>query len=428
MSGTRGMAAREAALGLLHQVLERRQRLDDALEIAGSLADLAPRDRAFARLLTSTVLRRMGQLDGAIDHCLVRPPSTRTGRIRQILRLGAAQLLFLDTPPHAAIDSAVRLAARQPRFKGLVNAVLRRLVREGPALLAAQDGERLNIPDWLWRAWSATYGDEAARVIAAASLQEAALDITVKKDATAWAERLAAEILPTGGLRRTGGGRVEDLSGYDEGAWWVQDAGAALPVHLLGDVAGRAVLDLCAAPGGKSAQLAAAGAQVTALDASPRRLRRLAENLSRLELAVDTIEADARAWRPPQPAALILLDAPCTATGTIRRHPDILHRRTPQDLARATALQDQLLDAALEMLEPGGTLVYCACSLQLEEGPERIARLLAKGLPIQRQMLVPREVFGRGEWIDENGDLRTLPQQLGGMDGFYACRLRRHDT
>ena len=425
MSGARGGAAREAALGLLHQVLERHQRLDDALEGAASLAKLAVRDRAFAHLLTVTVLRRMGQLDAVIDHCLARPPGKRAGRIRQILRLSAAQLLFLGTPPHAAIDTAVRLAARQPRLKGLVNAVLRRLAREGPALLAAQDAEQQNIPDWLWHSWSAAYGSETARAIAAASLQEPALDITVKSDAATWARRLEADILTSGGLRRTGGGRIEELVGYAEGAWWVQDAAAALPMHLLGDVAGRAVLDLCAAPGGKSAQLAAAGARVTALDSSATRLRRLEQNLTRLDLDADTIEADVRDWRPPQPVDMILLDAPCTATGTIRRHPDILHRRRPEDLARATALQDQLLDAAVEMLAPGGTLVYCVCSLQPEEGPARIAHLQAKGLPIQRQRLKPEEVFGQGEWIDEDGDLRTLPHQLGGMDGFYACRLRR---
>lgn len=421
--------ARGAALWLLVQVLDRGRALDEALEQAlapgGRMTSLAGRDRAFARLLSSTVLRRLGQLDDAIGRCLDRPLNRRGEAARNTLRLAAAQLLFLDTPAHAAVDAAVRQVARWPGLKGLVNAVGRRLAREGPALLAAQDSERLNCPAWLWQSWVAAYGETDTRAIVAALLAEPPLDLTVRGDLAVWAERLQAELLPTGSLRRRGGGAVTELPGYAEGAWWVQDAAAALPARLLPAAAGLRVIDLCAAPGGKTAQLAAAGAAVTAVDLSTARLRRLADNLRRLGLSVDTVAADATDWRPAELADAVLLDAPCTSTGTIRRHPDIWHLKTAADVAAATPLQDHLLAAATDMLRPGGTLVYCVCSLQPEEGPARIARLLQSGAPVRRRPLQAAELNGLAELIDAAGDLRTLPHQLGGLDGFYACRLER---
>jgi 16S rRNA (cytosine967-C5)-methyltransferase len=242
-------------------------------------------------------------------------------------------------------------------------------------------------------------------------------------------ERLDAALLPTGSLRRpAAAGPVEELPGFAEGAWWVQDAAAALPARFLGPVAGKRVIDLCAAPGGKTAQLAAAGARVAAVDRSAKRLERLTENLARLDLAAETVAADAALWRPTEPAAAVLLDAPCTATGTIRRHPDVPWLKGPQDLAKLVPLQDRLLAAATAMTEPGGTLVYCVCSLQPEEGPERIAALLAAGAPVERVPIAPREVGGLDELLTPLGELRSLPCHLaerGGLAGFYAARLRR---
>ncbi|MDH3793045.1 MAG: RsmB/NOP family class I SAM-dependent RNA methyltransferase, partial [Rhodospirillales bacterium] len=243
------------------------------------------------------------------------------------------------------------------------------------------------------------------------------------------AERLGAQLLPGGTLRLPpGAGEVSRLPGYDEGAWWVQDAAAALPARLLGDVAGKQVIDLCAAPGGKTAQLAAAGARVTAVERSEVRLARLSENLARLGLSVTAVTADAATWRPEAPAGAVLLDAPCSATGTLRRHPDIAHLKGPEQIAALAALQDKLLAATLGMVKPGGLLVYAVCSLQPEEGPARIARLLAGGAPAARVPVEPAEFQGLCDLVTAEGDLRTLPCHLagdGGMDGFYACRLRR---
>ncbi len=428
----RGGPARDAALGLIVAVLGQRRQLDDAWRAAlapdGDLDGLDGRDVAFARLLATTVLRRLGQIDAALDRCLNKPLPRRAVRVRDILRLGAAQLLFLGTPAHAAVDTAVAQATRFPHYKALVNAVLRRLAREGADIVARQDAARLNCPDWLWQSWTEAYGEDATRAIVAAQLAEPPLDIVTADDPADWAERLTATPLPTGCLRRQAGGAVTALPGYDEGAWWVQDAAAALPARLLGDVAGRAVLDLCAAPGGKTLQLAAAGAEVTAVDIAAKRLARLEHNLARIGHMAEVVCADVATWRPERPATHILLDLPCSATGTIRRHPDVWRLKTPDDAERLAAAQSRLLTAAVDMLAPGGTLVACVCSLQPEEGPARISALLAAGAPVRRQPVTPAEVGGLVELVTAEGDLRTLPCHLadmGGMDGFYACRLVR---
>ncbi|HEV2265604.1 MAG TPA: transcription antitermination factor NusB [Stellaceae bacterium] len=419
--------ARATALALLHTVLARRGPLDQALAENRTLGTLSPRDRAFARLLTATVLRRLGQLDDALARCLAR--LVNPGTVRDILRLGAAQLMFLDTPPHAAVATAVDLAAaNSPAMKGLVNAILRRLAREGADILKQQDAARLDTPEWLWQSWSASYGEATAREIAMAHWREAPLDLSVKSDAPAWAAKLEAKVLPTGTLRRAPGGLIEDLPGYNDGAWWVQDAAAALPVRLFGKLDGATVADLCAAPGGKTAQLAAAGARVIALDQSEARLKRLRDNLARLKLTAECVIADAADWRPAEPLRFILLDAPCTATGAIRRNPDVPHLKSPADVARLATQQDRLLANAVRALAPHGTLVYCVCSLEAEEGPARIARLLDEGAPVERRPVVPVEIAEIADCITPDGDLRTLPSQLaaeGGLDGFYACRLVR---
>jgi len=419
--------ARATALALLDAVLARRVTLDQALVENRALGALSPRDRAFARLLTATVLRRLGQLDDALARCLARP--MKSGTVRDILRLGAAQLMFLDTPPHAAVATSVDLAAaHSPAMKGLVNAILRRLAREGADILKQQDAARLDTPEWLWQSWSVSYGEAAARAIAMAHWREAPLDLSVKADARAWAAKLDATVLPTGTLRRAPGGLVEDLPGYTDGAWWVQDAAAALPVRLFGKLDGATVADLCAAPGGKTAQLAASGARVIALDQSEVRLRRLRDNLARLKLTAECVTADAGDWQPAEPLRFILLDAPCTATGAIRRNPDVPHLKSPADVAHLAAQQDRLLANAVRALAPLGTLVYCVCSLEAEEGLARIARLLNEGAPIERRPVAPAEIDEIADCITPDGDLRTLPSHLaadGGLDGFYACRLVR---
>ncbi|MGQ0662222.1 MAG: RsmB/NOP family class I SAM-dependent RNA methyltransferase [Pseudomonadota bacterium] len=418
------------ALDLVGEVLGQRRPLDEALDRHRAFADLEPRDRAFARLLVATVLRRLGQIDAAIRACLDKELTPKANQIRDVLRLGAAQILFLRTPAHAAVDATVGLARgrRQAGYKGLLNAVLRRLARQGVGLIAAQDAPRLNTPAWLWRSWTGAYGEAATRAIAEIHAREPPIDLAVKSHPEAWAEALGGTLLPGGAIRRPAGGAIADFPGYAEGAWWVQDAAAALPARLLGEVNGRTVLDLCAAPGGKTAQLAAAGARVVAVDRSAARVQRLADNLRRLGLAAQTVVADAEGWRPPRRVAQILLDAPCSATGTIRRHPDIAHLKSSADVARSVAVQDRLLDAAIDMLAPRGTLVYCTCSLEPEEGPARIAAALMRGAPVKRRPIRPAEIGGLAEAISAAGDLRTLPCQLaaaGGLDGFYAARLVR---
>jgi 16S rRNA (cytosine967-C5)-methyltransferase len=425
-----GLAAREAARVLLGEVLISHRRLDEVFNAA--VAPLPPRDRAFARLLVATVLRRLGQIDAALAARLERPLSKKNRWVQDVLRLGAAQLLFIGTSAHAAVACAVSQCEGAPPLKGLVNAVLRRIASDGVALTEAQDAARLNTPAWLWQSWEEAHGAAATRAIAEAHLGEPPRDLTVAREPSKWAGRLGARQLPWGSLRiDRPTGAVEDLPGYAEGAWWVQDAAAALPATLLLAAhtgAGVRVLDLCAAPGGKTAQLAAAGARVTALDRASGRIERLGANLRRLKLDAEVVTADAATWRPPEPYPAVLLDAPCTATGTVRRHPDIPRLKRAGDVAHMSDVQDKLLDAAAAMLAPGGTLVYCVCSLEPEECEPRIARLLDARASLRRAPIRAAELGGHGELLTAAGDLRSLPCHLageGGLDGFYAARLRR---
>jgi 16S rRNA (cytosine967-C5)-methyltransferase len=420
------LRARAAALAGLVHVLRDRRPMDEGRESAG----LDRRDRAFARLLLATTLRRLGEIDALLDRCLERPLPDAATPVRDALRLGVAQLLFIETPPHAAVDSAVALvrALGWGGMAGLTNAVLRRIAREGRAWLGDCDAAAINTPAWLWDSWRQAYGDQTARAIAAAHLVEPPLDLSTKSDPQGWARRLGGEVLPNGTIRLTEAGPVEALPGYDDGAWWVQDVAASLPARLLGDVAGKRVVDLCAAPGGKTAQLIQAGAQVTAIDRSARRMRRLTENLARLRLGARTVVAEADAWTPDEPVDAILLDAPCSATGTIRRHPDAPYLKQPGDIAVFNATQDRLLQAAIRLLPRGATLVYAVCSLQVEEGPERIAALLASGAPARRIPIGAEELDGMADTITPEGDLRSFPFQLaerGGMDAFFAARLQK---
>mgnify|MGYP002631839103 FL=1 len=423
-------STRTVALDLISAVLKRHRPLDEVLEGHSGFASLEPRERAFARNLSATTLRRLGQIDQLIGICMERPLPRRAVAVRDVLRLGICQLFFLNIPAHAAVDTTVSLldGIDLPAYKKLVNAIMRRLTREGEKLIAAQDAARLNTPDWLWDSWQQAYGKATGRKIAEAHLNEPPLDISVKSDPETWAKALQATVLPTGSLRMTIGGNVTALPGFDEGAWWVQDTAASLPALLLGDVKGKHVIDLCAAPGGKTAQLLSRGARVTAVERSAKRLERLQQNMTRLNLSVEAVCADANIWKPAEQADAVLLDAPCSATGTIRRHPDISYLKKYSDVESLSGAQHSLFEGALHMVKPGGKIVFCTCSLQPEEGPELLERILLEHPSFQLQPITPEEVGGMPELITGEGVLRTLPNHLGehgGMDGFFAARLVR---
>jgi 16S rRNA (cytosine967-C5)-methyltransferase len=422
-------SSRRAALSVLDAVLGRQIPLDLAFERAVGQQKLTGPDRGFARAMAATVLRRLGQIDDAVDPFLRRPLPKRAITPRNILRLGAAQILFLETPAHAAVSETTDLASgKNKTYRGLTNAVLRRIAEAGPELLEDQNAARLNTPEWLWQSWRKSYGKETALAIAEAHQLEPPLDISLLKgDPTDWPEKLEAMLLPTGSLRRTISAAVPDLAGFADGVWQVQDAAAALPARMLGDVSGKRVIDLCAAPGGKTSQLVSAGANVIAVDAGAERMPRVHENLKRLGLQAETIVADATEWRPETPVDAILLDAPCSSTGTIRRRPDVLWSKRPRDVTSLAEIQAELLRAAADMLKPGGMLVYACCSLEAEEGPDQIVAFLEACPEFARAPLASSEIAGLPESaITADGDLRTLPSmwpEHGGMDGFYAARL-----
>lgn len=419
-----GHAARAAAAALVAGVLDGGRTLSDQTAAAQGVGLSGP-ERARALGLASAVLRHLGRIDAVLAPHLRKPPAPPA---RHALRLAAAELHLDGVPPHAAVDGAVRLVRANPKARhlsGLVNAVARRVAESREAWEAAPEA---GLPAWLDGAARAAWGDAATEAIRAAHLLPAPLDLTLRDPATAgrWAPALAAETLPTGGLRRAAGGQVSALPGFAEGAWWVQDAAAALPARLLGDVGGLHVLDLCAAPGGKTLQLAAAGAEVTALDVSRPRLARLEENLARTRLTARVVAADALRWEPERGFDAILLDAPCSASGTIRRHPDLPH--LTRDLAPLLAQQTTLLARAWDWLVPGGRLVYATCSLLLAEGEAQVAAFCAARSEAERLAADAAALGIEPDWIDPSGALRLRPDfwpERGGIDGFYAALLRR---
>jgi len=431
-----GLAARKIAADILDGVLRRRIALDEQLSGKGAhigLATLAERDRALMRRLVATVLRRLGTLRHVLGEFLDKGFPADAPRTETVLLIGAAQILWLDVPDHAAVDLAVRLVQadrRASRYAGLVNAVLRRVAQNRDPILPAPNAVR-DTPEWLFKRWTRAYGADIARAIAEANGHEPALDVTVKHGPEHWAERLRGRVMPTGTVRTLAQGAVSMLPGFTEGEWWVQDAAASLPAHLLGEVRGLRVADLCAAPGGKTAQLAQASAIVTAIERSPARISRLRENLARLKLNVEIAAADALEWRGG-PFDAVLLDAPCSSTGTIRRHPDVPWLKAEADVGVLTGLQAKLLDRSADLLKPGGTLIYCVCSLEPEEGEAQIESLIARNPALERRLITADEVFGHRELVTPTGDLRTLPLHLpdpdarwGGLDGFFAARLVR---
>lgn len=422
------LSARQCAAELLHAVLGEKRPLDEALARHKGLHALAERDRGFVRLMLMTVLRRLGQIDALLGEILEKPLVGKTQDVMHCLRLGVAQLVWLETPPHAAVHAMVETVAvmGHERMKGLVNAVLKRVAQNGAQMIVNQDESILTLPLWLYDSWKSVYGDEMARSIAKARLLEPPLDITVKNDVEGWAAKLGGIVLPTGSVRIVRAGRVEELAGYNDGIWWVQDVAASLPVQMLGDVRGKYVLDLCAAPGGKTAQLAALGAEVTAVDKSPRRLAMLQANMARLKLEAHLLEADIMRFTPDKQFDAILLDAPCSATGTLRRHPEVVWHKTQEDITELAQIQKRLLRRVSAWIKPGGKLVYCVCSLQPEEGELQTEHFLATHPDFA--IVPPPEAWKMHGITTPKNALRTHPACLpdsGGMDGFYAICVQR---
>lgn len=429
---TQGLLARQRAAEVLEAVLVRARPLDDALDLA---RDLPGQDRGFVHALVATTLRRLGSIDAVLASRLDRGLPDGLVRLKTLMRLGIAQVLFLDTAAHAAVDTTVAMVTSDRKakgFAGLANAVLRGIARDKAAGKLAERNPRalVDLPE-PWRSrWLATYGADQTAAMAQALRQPSPLDLTVKSDPAAWAKRLGGHLLPTGSVRLAPGTAVTSLEGYDEGAWWVQDAAAAIPAKLFGNIAGKHVLDVCAAPGGKTAQLAVAGAKVTAVDRSGTRLGRLAENMARLNLDVDAREADAATIEGTFEA--VLLDAPCTATGTARGNPDVLHLKSEKDIEGLGRMQMRLLNRLADWLTPGGQAVYCTCSLEPEEGEMQIAALLSREPRLRLSPIVVSDAPGLEPFIGKDGTLRTLPCHWprgdmagAGLDGFFAARLVR---
>ena len=433
MTNPTPLTARVSALNAVITVFTKATALDGALAQDRSLQALEPRDRAFARAIASAAVRRVAALQAALDTLIDRPLPEKAIRARLALLCAAAERLVLDGAAHAAVDSWVSIMDEHKdtqRYKNLANAVLRRVV-SGKARAAFDAADpRADLPDWLGERWTTAYGEAVAKAMAAARAVPPTLDLTLKPetDASALADAIGAEVLPLGTVRRRETGAVDGLPGFDAGDWWVQDYAAALPARLLGVKTGERVADLCAAPGGKTLQLAATGAEVVAVEASPKRMKKVAANLERTGLRAQLVTVDLSQWQPDAPFDAILLDAPCTATGTLRRRPDAAWAKQDGDVANLAALQARLLDAAFSMLKPGGRLVYCTCSLEPEEGEEQLSAFLARTQDAALDPIQPDELPELAEALTREGAVRTRPDlwaERGGMDGFFMARLTR---
>ncbi len=430
-----GLQARLVAASVLADVAGQGSTLDERLgaDASARMSDLDPRDRALARSIATVALRRLGTIRAALARFLEKGLPKKAAAVEWTLIAATAQILFLDVPDHAAVDLAVHAIRRDPRtaaFAALVNAVLRNVIRARDELVAPTD-PFIDTPAWLAARWRKTYGDETAAAMARAHQLEPTLDLTVKAEPDVWAERLGGFVLPTGSVRLLNHAPVTELPGYEEGAWWVQDAAAALPARLLRAQPGMRIADLCAAPGGKTAQLAHAGAEVLALDRSAERMKRVSANLERLHLSADLTVGDALTYEA-QAFDAILLDAPCSATGTIRRHPDVAWTKRASDIASLAKVQARMIDHAINLLKPGGILIYCTCSMEPEEGEMQINALLRRNPDVGRKPIVAEELSIPNMCISAQGDLRTLPCHLyhddarrSGLDGFFAARIER---
>ncbi len=426
---------------MLRKVVDGRVPFDALVEESSghrAFRALDNRDRALVRAIVEMALRHRGEIQCVLDARLDKPLDPETGgAVLAILHVGAAQILFLDVPDHAAVNLAVASTQADRRIRnarGLVNSILRRVARERNEILGPPRRARANAPEWLFSRWAGFYGEETADRLAEMHLNRPALDLTPNGDPAEVAELTGGSQLPTGTVRLARAGRVSALPGYQSGKWWVQDAAAALPARLLPAGPGKAVADLCAAPGGKTAQLASTGADVTAIDLSANRLKRLSANLQRLKLTARTVKADILDWQPQQTFDAVLLDAPCSATGTIRRHPDIPWLKSMADIEALAMLQTRMLDRAADWVRPGGQLVYCTCSLEPEEGEYQVPAFLKARPEFELNPVTAGEIGGLGSAVNASGCLRTLPVMAFegaaagpavGMDGFFAARFRR---
>lgn len=402
-----------------------------------ALTGLSSRDQALGRAIALTTMRRLGELEAVLKKIYRRGLPARTGRLRGIVLNAACQILFMNVPDHAAVDLAVKLAGYDKKarhHKGLVNAGLRNIAREGKSILDGLNSEIANTPKWLLALWDDQWGSDTSVKIAEAHQTEAPLDLTPKTDPARVADLTTGKLLSTGSVRLDNAGAVEKIPGFDAGDWWVQDFAAALPVKLLGDMSGQRIIDVCAAPGGKTLQMAAAGANVTAIDMSEKRIQRLRENLARTKLSAELVVANALEWQPDFTPDAVLIDAPCNATGTIRRHPDILRTRTPSSATSLVELQKDLLQHAAGLVGSGGKIIYCTCSLDRREGEDQIAQFLNQNHGFELNPVNPGAAGLGPEMVDGNGMMRTLPSMhpidaasgkpvSGGMDGFFAARL-----
>ncbi len=433
-----GRAARKAAARLLAAVVDARTSLDGLTDNEHGHPQyraLDARDRALVRAVLASALRHRMTISALLARRLERPLPANATALSHILHVAAAQILFLDVPDSAAVDLAVTHAKSDPRtarFSNLVNAVLRGLARAKAAELAPALAATDDAPEWFSRRLAEAYGPETAKKILAMHRLEAPVDFTVKADPALWAERLGGIVLPTGSVRvERLAAPVAELSGFAEGAWWVQDAAASLPARLLGDVAGLHVADLCAAPGGKTAQLILAGARVTAVDASKNRLARLRQNLDRLGLQAEAVvQSDLLDYVPAEPFDAVLLDAPCSSTGTVRRHPDVPWTKTPADIDKLADLQQRLLARAVTLVKPGGRIVFSNCSLDPQEGEDLHRAFLASTAAVASDPIRPGEIEGIEPFVTPQGAVRTTPAgleletpRLSGLDGFYAARF-----
>ena len=432
-----GLETRSAASKLLAAVLDRHTSLDGMLDPVGgnpAYRALSEPDRALLRAILTTALRHLPRIDAAIDMLIDKPLPEGAKALYHVLTVAAAQIFYLDIPDHSAVDLAVEQANRDPRsrrFASLVNAVLRRMSREKVRLLA-ETADIPVLPAWYMRRLEADYGLETAKAIAVANQQPSAIDLTVKSDPARWAETIGGVVLPNGSVRLTEAeGAISELPGFAEGAWFVQDSAASLPARLFGSVEGLSVVDLCAAPGGKTAQLLLAGAKVTALDQSATRLKRLAGNLERLGLEAAMIETNMLDFKPERKFDAALLDAPCSSTGTTRRHPDVLYTKGPEDIAKLAALQEKMLRHTAEIVRPGGLVVFSNCSLDQEEGEKLVERVLASDDRFERVAVQAEQLPGLESAVSALGEVRTHPAlwphedpALAGLDGFFASVLR----
>jgi 16S rRNA (cytosine967-C5)-methyltransferase len=437
------LASRQAVVEILNAVLQKKRPFDsafiDVIDKKFKDTKLESRDRGFIKLVCITTLRHFGQANYVLNSFLQKPLPKKTVLLKAILISAIAQLLYLKTPAHAAIDTAVELTKtnKMKNYSKLVNGVLRNVERNKNKIL--QDDKntaKLNVPNWLYSSWERAYGADFAEKISQINLIEPNIDFSVKNNAKSWASELEGELLPFDSVRKSGSCIVKNLAKYENGEWWVQDIAASIPVKLAGNIKGKKVADLCSAPGGKTCQLINKGAKVTAFDRSEKRIKILKENLERLNFSADVICSDSYKWlknNEDEKFDMILLDAPCSATGTIRKNPDVLIHKNQDNIYQYANTQKKLLNAAIGALKKGGTLLYCVCSIQPEEGEMQIKKFLSSNqnmekIPFKTEELNELNAKGLEHIITENGDIRTLPfylEEQGGMDGFFLSRLIR---